>query len=53
MKLSEKTQEKLSIILVIVILLMVIFGIGYVKYRIWRAEHPQTNTWIFFIPNSN
>ena len=24
--------------------------VGYVKYNIWKAEHPQTETWIFFIP---
>lgn len=32
------------------ITILVIYGIGYVKYRIWRAEHPQAKTWTFFIP---
>jgi hypothetical protein len=28
----------------------IIYGISYVKYKFWRAEHPQAKTWTFFIP---
>lgn len=31
----------------------IIFGIGLIKYKFWRAEHPQAKTWTFFIPNGN
>lgn len=30
----------------------VIYGIGWIKYKFWRAEHPQAKTWTFFVPNS-
>jgi len=33
---------------------VVVGGIGLtmlVKYKIWRAEHPQAQTWTFFIPS--
>jgi len=28
-----------------------IYGVGYIKYKVWRAEHPHAKTWTFFIPN--
>lgn len=48
-------MKKIKNILVIGLITLgicgVVYGIGYVKYKIWRAEHPQTKTWIFFIPS--
>lgn len=29
----------------------VIYGVGYIKFKVWRAEHPQAKTWTFFIIN--
>ena len=26
-------------------------GIVYLKYQLWRLEHPEVKTWVFFIPN--
>lgn len=48
----KKLKETLSIILIVIAIGGTIFGIGYVKYKIWRAEHPQAKTWTFFVPKS-
>lgn len=29
----------------------IVYGIGYLKYNLWKAEHPQAKTWTFFIPS--
>lgn len=26
-----------------------IYGLCLLKYKVWRAEHPQAKTWTFFI----
>jgi cell division protein FtsB len=49
----KKLKENLQISLIILGLVSIIGGIGYVKYKIWRAEHPQAKTWTFFIPNGS
>ena len=36
---------------IITAFLAIIGGIGFVKYKIWRAEHPNGATWTFFIPS--
>ena len=46
----KKIKNKLAILAVALGICLVVYGIGYVKYRIWRAEHPQAKTWTFFIP---
>ena len=46
----KKLKERLAILLVIIGICGVICGIGWVKYKFWRAEHPQAKTWTFFIP---
>lgn len=30
--------------------IILIAAVGYTKYYIWRAEHPDAKTWTFFIP---
>jgi hypothetical protein len=46
----KKLKENLTVALIILGFCCLLYGVGYIKYKIWRAEHPQTNTWIFFIP---
>lgn len=46
----KKLKERLIILLITIVFCGTIYGIGYVKYKIWRAEHPQAKTWTFFIP---
>jgi hypothetical protein len=48
---NEKAVTKLYIALIILGFCTIIYGIGYIKYEIWRAEHPKAETWTFFIPN--
>lgn len=36
-------------ILVAVVIVLCIYGLCYLKYKVWRAEHPQAKTWTFFI----
>jgi len=40
----KKLKSVLSIVLVTLMIGLIIYGIMYIKYRIWRAEHPQTKT---------
>ena len=49
----KKLKDNLTIALIILGFCVVIYGIGCVKYNIWRAEHPQAKTWTFFIPSRN
>jgi len=48
----KKLKERFIIALIILGICGGVYGIGYIKYKIWRAEHPQAKTWIFFIPRS-
>ena len=50
-KKMKKLKEKLTIVLIILGFCGVVYGIGFLKYKIWRAEHPQAKTWTFFIPS--
>ena len=43
-------KDKIKIGLILLGIFAVIYGIGFIKYKIWRAEHPQAKTWTFFIP---
>ena len=45
----KKIKNALTIALISLGISSVIFGIGYVKYKFWRAEHPNAKTWTFFI----
>lgn len=47
----KKIKETLIIMAIVLGLSGIIFGIGYVKYKFWRAEHPTAKTWTFFIPD--
>jgi len=49
----KKLKEILAILLVIIGICSTIYGLGWVKYKIWRAEHPQAKTWTFFIPSGH
>lgn len=49
----KKFKSILTIILIILGMCRVIYGVGYIKYKLWRAEHPEAKTWTFFIPKSN
>jgi hypothetical protein len=46
----KKLKERFQMALIVIGMLVVIGGIGFVKYKIWRAEHPQADTWTFFVP---
>jgi len=46
----KKIKNIIIIWLIIITIFLTIYGVGYVKYLIWRAEHPQAKTWLFFIP---
>ena len=48
----KKLKETLRIILIVVVISSTIFGVGYLKYRMWRVEHPQAKTWTFFVTKS-
>lgn len=45
----KKQKESLQIALIILGMVVLVGGIGFVKYKIWRAEHPQAKTWTFFV----
>ena len=49
----KKLKENLQIALIVLVGVTLIGGIGFVKYKFWRAEHPQAKTWTFFIPKGN
>jgi len=46
----KKIKERFTIALIVLGFCGVVYGIGYIKYKIWRAEHPQAKTWTFFVP---
>jgi len=46
----ERIKKIMIIIAMFMGLTLIVYGIGYVKYKIWRAEHPKAETWTFFIP---
>lgn len=43
-------KDILKVLSIVAIVLLAIFGIGSCKYKLWRAEHPNSPTWTFFIP---
>jgi hypothetical protein len=45
----KKDKEILNLWLAVGILLLITFGGGYLKYKIWRWEHPNVSSWVFFI----
>ena len=44
----KKLKENLQIALII----LFICGAGFIRYKIWKAEHPQAKTWTFFVSRS-
>lgn len=47
----KKAKENFIAGLIILGIVSFIAGVGFAKYKLWRAEHPQAQTWTFFIPN--
>ena len=45
----KRIKDFLKTLLFILAILILIYGIGFVSYKVWRAEHPQAKTWTFFI----
>jgi hypothetical protein len=45
----KKIIDNLRVIGIITILLLIIAGIGYIDFKLWRAEHPTAKTFTFFI----
>lgn len=43
-------KYNLQAIAIILGFVLIIIGIVYIKYLIWRAEHPYAELWTFFIP---
>jgi len=37
--------------LIIIAFVGIIASVGFLNYKVWRAEHPQGATWTFFIRN--
>lgn len=46
----KKIKDNLITVLIILGVCCLIYGVGYIKYNIWRAEHPNAKTWTFFVP---
>ena len=46
----KKLKYIIAKTLIILGVFLIIYTIGYIKYKIWRAEHPQAKTWTFFVP---
>jgi hypothetical protein len=47
----KKIKNILTSIIIVLAFMCVVYGIGRIKYKIWRAEHPQAETWTFFVPS--
>jgi len=47
----KKIKTILTVTAVCLLIIGVIYGIGYINYKTWRVEHPQAKTWTFFIHN--
>lgn len=47
----KRLKETIIIVAMISGVVGIIYGIGYLKYKIWRAEHPNAETWTFYIPS--
>ena len=47
----KQIKENFKVLLIIIGFCLIVYGIGYLKYNIWIAEHPSAETWTFFIPS--
>ena len=47
----KNIKDKAISLGLILMFLLTVYGVGRFKYMIWRKEHPQTSTWVFFMPN--
>jgi len=52
MHLNTKEMKKIiKTTLIIIAFVAIVASVGFLNYKIWRAEHPQAATWTFFIRN--
>lgn len=49
----KNLKKTFKIIIFIFSICLLIFGAGYLKYIIWKAEHPYAKTWTFFISSNH
>jgi len=49
----KKFKDRFIIGLIIIGFCAIIYGIGFVKHKVWRAEHPHAESWTFFVPSRN
>ena len=47
----KNLKSKIKASLIILSICTLLFGIGFLKFKIWRAEHPHAKTWTFFVPS--
>ena len=45
----KKIKENIIGWIIVTAIAFVLFGLGYITYKIWRAEHPNDATWTFFV----
>jgi hypothetical protein len=45
----KKSNDTVNLILAVSLTLILVFGAGYLRYKIWKWEHPTTSSWVFFI----
>jgi hypothetical protein len=45
----SKVKRFLKVFLFFLGISILISGIGFISYKIWRAEHPNAPTWTFFV----
>jgi hypothetical protein len=48
---KQNTKDILKIVGCFAMLTLFVGGVGGCKYKLWRIEHPDAPTWIFFIPS--
>ena len=52
MHLNTKEMKKIiKTTLIIMAFVTIVASVGFLNYKVWRAEHPQAATWTFFIRN--
>jgi hypothetical protein len=49
-KFFQKLKYNMLVVGLVLAIASLVFGVGFIKYKFWRAEHPQAKTWTFFIP---
>lgn len=47
----KKIKYIFKISMIILVICGFLAGIGYLNYKVWRAEHPDAPTWTYFTSN--